>query len=82
MFGVRSIRSKAKWMPSDFPASTTLASSSSDRSQLPNFLVRYSRLLIPSFGIVGLSWKGSQRTSDLVLAVEAAMAFSSRRLPM
>jgi hypothetical protein len=42
-------------MPSDFPTSITLASSSSDRCQLPNFLVLYSRLLIPSFGIVGFS---------------------------
>ena len=49
-------------MPSVLPTATTLASSSSERSQLPNFLVRYSLRLIPSFGIVGLSWKGSQRT--------------------
>jgi hypothetical protein len=55
VFGVRPIRSKAKWMPSASPTATTLASRSSDRSQLPNLRVRYCRRPIPSFGIVGLS---------------------------
>jgi hypothetical protein len=42
--------------------------------------VRYSRRLMPSFGMAGLSWKGSQRT--LTCRPRAATAFSSRRLPM
>src|SRR5438552_1576766 len=46
------MRSEEKGMPSDWPTATTLASSSWACSQLPNFFVRYSRRLIPSFGIV------------------------------
>ena len=52
-------------MPSASPAAIILASSSSACSQLPNFRMRYSLRLIPSFSIDGFSWNGSQRTTTI-----------------
>jgi len=37
---------------------------------------------MPSFGMSGLSWNGSQRISGFTSASSSASAFSRRRLPM
>src|SRR3954454_11534466 len=77
-FGVRTWRSKLNAIPSPRPAAATWASSSCDRSQLPNFPIRYDFRSIPSRGMSGLSWNGCQRTE----AARFSKAFSRRRLPM
>src|SRR3954467_835280 len=78
VFGVRTWRSKLNAIPSPRPAAATWASSSCERSQLPNFLIRYDFRLMPSRGMSGLSWNGCQRTE----AARFPKAFSRRRLPM
>jgi hypothetical protein len=76
------MESNANAMPSLSPSCLTRASSSRERSSEPNFCARYCARGIPSAGIDGLSWNGSQRISALTSPFSAAIAFPRRRLPM
>jgi hypothetical protein len=81
VFGVRAIRSNANSIPSPAPTAASRASSSSDRSQLPNFAARYARRSIPARDMSGFNWNGCQRTTISYLPATAVTACSSRRLP-